>query len=165
MRTCLYKTLVSSIKNPFKVIQHFIRLYAGLVAAAQQGSDMNAVSYIVEMLVECYQKEYEQAVQEHDRQVCRLGVASPEENEHLEYSKTPINLLIFIAYLYAFNLTTSTLLVDLLKECAQRFTELDVEEIFMVMKISGFKLRGDTPADLKDLILSIKQNADKEEWK
>lgn len=35
----------------------------------------------------------------------------------------------------------------------------------MVMKISGFKLRGDTPADLKDLIFSIKQNADKEEWK
>ena len=77
MRTCLYKTLVSSIKNPFKVIQHFIRLYAGLVAAAQQGSDMNAVSYIVEMLVECYQKEYEQAVQEHDRQVCQLGDSSP----------------------------------------------------------------------------------------
>jgi singapore isolate B (sub-type 7) whole genome shotgun sequence assembly, scaffold_1 len=56
-------------------------------------------------------------------------------------------------------------LLDLLKECAEHFTELDIESIFVVMKIAGFKLRGDSPSDLKDLILAIKQKADSDEWK
>ena len=33
------------------------------------------------------------------------------------------------------------------------------------MKIVGFKLRGDSPGELKDLILSIKEKADVEPWK
>ena len=59
------------MKNPFKVIQHFIRLYAGLVAAAQKESDTNAVSYIVENVIENYEKEYTKAVEEHNEQVNR----------------------------------------------------------------------------------------------
>lgn len=51
------------------MIQHFIRLYAGLIAAAQQSSDMNAVSFTVEKIVECYESEYEAAIEEHDHQV------------------------------------------------------------------------------------------------
>ena len=33
------------------------------------------------------------------------------------------------------------------------------------MKICGFKLRGDCPGDLKDLILLIKEKADSDAWK
>ena len=56
------------------MIQHFIRLYAGLIAEAQQSSDMNAVSFTVEKIVEYYESEYELAVQEHENQVdnCRV---------------------------------------------------------------------------------------------
>ena len=88
-----------------------------------------------------------------------------QSNEHVEYTKNSVNIIVFIAYLYVFNLTTSTLLLDLLKECAEHFTELDIESIFVVMKIAGFKLRDDSPSDLKDLILAIKQKADSDEWK
>ena len=35
----------------------------------------------------------------------------------------------------------------------------------MTMKIGGFKLRGDSPADLKDVILLIKEKADSDDWK
>lgn len=56
-------------------------------------------------------------------------------------------------------------MVDLLKEAAERFTELDVQLVYMVMKIAGFKLRGDSPSDLKDVILAIKAHADSDEWK
>ena len=73
--------------------------------------------------------------------------------------------MVFIAYLYSLNLTTATLIVDLMKECAERFTELDVEMIFFTMKIVGFKLRGDAPGDLKDIILAIKKQAEMEQWK
>ena len=83
----------------------------------------------------------------------------------VEYSKTPINLMLLLAFFYYDGLTTSTLLTNLLTESAKRFTELDVECIFVLMKIVGFKLRGDAPGELKDIILSIKEKADVEPWK
>ena len=126
---------------------------------------MNAVSFTVEKIVECYESEYELAVQEHENQVDNCRVITRQANEHVEYTKNSVNILVFVAYLYVFNLTTSALLLDLLKECTERFTELDIESLFIVMKIAGFKLRGDSPSDLKDLILAIKQKADSDEWK
>ena len=69
MRTFLFNTIYAAMKNPFKVIQHFIRLYAGLIAAAQRDSDANAVSYTVENIVENYEREYTKAVKEHDENV------------------------------------------------------------------------------------------------
>ena len=83
----------------------------------------------------------------------------------VEYSKTPINLMLLLAFFYYNGLITSTLLTNLLMECASHFTELDIECIFVLMKIVGFKLRGDSPGELKDLILSIKEKADVEPWK
>lgn len=83
----------------------------------------------------------------------------------MEYSKTPVNIFVLLAYFYFYNLLTSTLVVDLLKEGAKRFTEMDVEIIYTTMKICGFKLRGDCPGDLKDLILLIKEKADSDAWK
>ena len=76
-----------------------------------------------------------------------------------------MNIFVLLAYFYFYNLLTSTLIVDLLKEGAKRFTEMDVEIIYTTMKICGFKLRGDCPADLKDLILLIKEKADSDAWK
>ena len=81
------------------------------------------------------------------------------------YSKTPINLMLLLAFFYYNGLITSTLLTNLLMESASHFTELDIECIFVLMKIVGFKLRGDSPGELKDLILSIKEKADVEPWK
>lgn len=76
-----------------------------------------------------------------------------------------MNIFILLVYFFFYNLLTSTLIFDLLKQCATRFTELDIEIIFMTMKIGGFKLRGDSPADLKDVILLIKEKADSDDWK
>lgn len=83
----------------------------------------------------------------------------------VEYSKTPINLMLLLAFFYYNGLITFTLLTNLLMESASHFTELDIECIFVLMKIVGFKLRGDSPGELKDLILSIKEKADVEPWK
>ena len=67
--------------------------------------------------------------------------------------------------MYCYNLLTYHILVDLLKTCIDRFTELDIEAIATVMKIAGFKLRSDSPSDLKDVILAIKEKADSDTWK
>ena len=83
----------------------------------------------------------------------------------MEYSKTPVNIFVLLAYFYFYNLLTSTLVVDLLTEGAKRFTEMDVEIIYTTMRICGFTLRGDCPGDRKDLILIIKDTADSDAWK
>ena len=69
VRECLYQQILSASKNHVKVIHHFIRLYAGLLAAAQHESDMNVISYSVENVVFAYEKEVKQAIDEHDNNV------------------------------------------------------------------------------------------------
>ena len=44
----------------------------------------------------------------------------------VEYSKTPINLMLLLAFFYYNGLITSTLLTNLLMESASHFTELDI---------------------------------------
>lgn len=51
------------------MIPHFVRLYAGLIAAVQHESDLNVVSFFVENVVLLVEKEYQKAVEEHDRAV------------------------------------------------------------------------------------------------
>ncbi|KAK8823689.1 hypothetical protein WA577_002608, partial [Blastocystis sp. JDR] len=155
MRQALFDTIIAASRNAFKVIPHFVRLYAGMVAAVQHESDLNAVSFFVENVVLLVEAEYKKAVEEHDR----------SSDLMVEYSKTPINLMLLLAFFYYNGMITSTLLTNLLMESASHFTELDIECIFVLMKIVGFKLRGDSPGELKDLILSIKEKADVEPWK
>ena len=52
-----------------KVIHHFIRLYSGLIAVAQQQSDMNCVSFTIEKVVSNFEIEVQKAIEEHDTDV------------------------------------------------------------------------------------------------
>ena len=69
VRQALFNTILSASKNAFKVIPHFIRLYAGIVSAIQHESDLNAVSFFVENVVLLVEQEYAKAVEEHDQSV------------------------------------------------------------------------------------------------
>lgn len=69
VRSSLYTTVIAATKNQFKIIHHYIRLYAGLIAAAQHESDMNVVSYITENVVNLFEAECQNAIAEHDTNV------------------------------------------------------------------------------------------------
>lgn len=69
VRDCLFKQITAATKNDFKIIHHFIRLYAGLIAVAQHQSDMNCVSYSVENIVLLFEEVMKKAIEEHDAQV------------------------------------------------------------------------------------------------
>lgn len=69
VRSNLYTTIIAATKNQFKIIHHYIRLYAGLIAAAQHESDMNVVSFITENVVNLFEAECENAINEHDTSV------------------------------------------------------------------------------------------------
>ena len=73
--------------------------------------------------------------------------------------------MLLLCYVYSYNLLGYQLIVDLIKESIEQFTELDIEMIYVLMKIIGFKLRSDSPGDLKDIILAIKEKADVDPWK
>lgn len=69
VRECLFKQIAAAAKNDFKIIHHFVRLYAGLMAVAQHQSDMNCISYCVENIVLLFESEMKKAVEEHDAHV------------------------------------------------------------------------------------------------
>ena len=69
VRNSLYDTIIAATRNDFKVIHHYIRLYAGLIAAAQHESDMNVVSYFTENVVNLFERECTTAIDEHNTNV------------------------------------------------------------------------------------------------
>ena len=69
VRNSLYDTIIAATRNDFKVIHHYIRLYAGLIAAAQHESDMNVVSYFTENVVNLFERECTKAIDEHNTNV------------------------------------------------------------------------------------------------
>ena len=69
VRECFYQQVLAASRNSVKVIHHFIRLYSGLIAVAQQQSDMNCVSYTIEKVVTDFETEVQKAIEEHDTYV------------------------------------------------------------------------------------------------
>lgn len=72
VRECFYQQVLAASRNSVKVIHHFIRLYTGLIAVAQQQSDMNCVSFTIEIVVAAFEEEVKKAIEEHNSQVENL---------------------------------------------------------------------------------------------
>ncbi|KAF5270160.1 hypothetical protein FQR65_LT05640 [Abscondita terminalis] len=69
------------------------------------------------------------------------------------------NIVLVIAQLYNFKIIQAQLIYEMLHILADRFSEIDIECILLVLKSIGFTLRKDDPLALKKLILSLQNRA------
>ncbi|XP_071477720.1 nucleolar MIF4G domain-containing protein 1-like [Diadema antillarum] len=69
------------------------------------------------------------------------------------------NIVMLIVHLFNFRLVHCTLIYDLIRRLAERFTERDIELLLQILKCAGTTLRKDDPASLKDIILLIQGKA------
>ena len=75
------------------------------------------------------------------------------EEKHLE------NYAMFLCQLYAFRVTTSLVIFDVLNILANTFDAKSVDIIVLILRSVGFILRKDDPNKLKNLILLIQSSA------
>lgn len=75
---------------------------------------------------------------------------SPDEGKQLD------NLLVILASLYNYGVTSACLAINILEKLSDRFSSKDIELITKFLRTTGASLRRDEPTFLKQLILNIK---------
>eukprot|EP01117_Protostelium_nocturnum_P009064 TRINITY_DN324_c0_g1_i3.p1 TRINITY_DN324_c0_g1~~TRINITY_DN324_c0_g1_i3.p1 ORF type:complete len:485 (-),score=107.07 TRINITY_DN324_c0_g1_i3:23-1477(-) len=67
------------------------------------------------------------------------------------------NLLILLTHFYNFQVVHCVLIYDLIKILLNRFKELDLELLLLLLKNCGFQLRSDDPSALKEIVLIVQK--------
>ena len=83
------------------------------------------------------------------------------EEVHGGDERKATNLAVFLAYLFLFEVTSSTLLYGLLEQLAASFADDDIHIISVVTDYAGSKLRSDDPVKLKGLIEKLQDSKSK----
>ncbi|CAH1776366.1 unnamed protein product, partial [Owenia fusiformis] len=65
------------------------------------------------------------------------------------------NMVILLCHMYSFGLVGNVLVYDLIRTLTERFNEIDIELVLLVMKHVGFTLRKDDAMALKEVMLKI----------
>ncbi|KXS18677.1 ARM repeat-containing protein [Gonapodya prolifera JEL478] len=73
------------------------------------------------------------------------------------------NLVTVVAWMYDFGIVSSVLIYDFVKMFIKSLAELDVELLLRVLKVAGFRLRGDDPVALKEIINLLNEEVKKRE--
>merc|ERR1712223_1047970 len=83
----------------------------------------------------------------------KIGDIEVCENRYLE------NHAMFLCQLYAFRVTTNSLIFHILNKLADIFNTKAIELIVIILRSIGFLLRKDNPENLKTLIIKIQSNS------
>jgi nucleolar MIF4G domain-containing protein 1 len=89
-----------------------------------------------------------------------------ENSSYLLENKTLDNLVLFLCYLYNFKITSSNLIVDLIKNhlteelVVEKMDKIEktIDVILVILRSAGFLLRKDDPINLKEIILKLQTN-------
>jgi len=133
-----------------------IPLYAAVLASIHLKST-TVGSYFLESLTALFLHKHERA-----RDSCNIARSNiGREEHHLQniYSKESSNLILFLSYLYNFDVVYCNFIYDVVKDLISAFTEVDVEALLLIIEHSGFKLLSDDPKSLKSIVLLLKERA------
>ncbi|KAK4873571.1 hypothetical protein RN001_012931 [Aquatica leii] len=139
LTTLLMDSLVTPVLTPERLLLEHILLVA--VLHANVGTEVGA--HFLQVAVKKYDWLFRQK--------------NSVENKVLD------NIVCVIAQLYNYKIVQAQLIYEILHKLSDRFTEVDIECILLVLKSIGFALRKDDPLALKKLILSLQEKANNAE--
>ncbi|KAJ3209991.1 suppressor of glycerol defect [Dinochytrium kinnereticum] len=136
-------SILSFISDHANLLDSFVMTYAAFISLLFTTIGVDFAAHVIQTAVERYEKAIGQKHTEED---------APEQ------SKKATNLASLVAHLYLFHIVSARLVFDIIKDCVSRASELDVEVILKVLRISGYQIRTDDPTALKDIV-SLVQGA------
>ncbi|ODV95242.1 hypothetical protein PACTADRAFT_42973 [Pachysolen tannophilus NRRL Y-2460] len=90
-----------------------------------------------------------------------------ENNPDKMKNKELVNLISILGYCYIFGLISCKILYDVIKQklisSSTDITELKIEMLLQLIKISGSQMRSDDPSSLKDIILNLTRKINDQE--
>ena len=84
-----------------------------------------------------------------------LNTADRESRE--AESKQICNLMLFLGYLYNFNIVHCSFIYDIIRHLIEHFAEVEIECLLLLLSHCGKSLRSDDPMALKEIVLAVQK--------
>lgn len=123
------KTILDSVVSQGRLLDTFVYLHAALVAALHRLQGVDFGAHFIQTLVERLDKTADQ--------------------------KEAENTVTFLTAIYAFQVVSSKLLFDLIREKVDALSENNAGIILKIVRGSGNQIRSDDPSALREIILSV----------
>ncbi|KAF2445735.1 hypothetical protein P171DRAFT_472423 [Karstenula rhodostoma CBS 690.94] len=136
--TTLIDLLIDMLADPTTLIDTFLILHAGFIAAVYKivGPDFGA--QMLERIVLEFDKHY---------QPNKDGIG-----------KHTTNLTSVLAELYCFQVVGCKLIFDYIKLFLDELSEINTELLLRIVRVSGSQLRQDDPSSLKDIVILLQKS-------
>ena len=160
---CLWKNIQNACIPPHMIMSGLIPLYIGAMAGVHWlGGDGiqlggNLVEWSVVRLFDSLTKGRQSKPNNLELEEEEDG----QQQQHDMINKEASNLLLIVCYLYNYGVIHCTLIYDLVRDFIKNFTEIDVESLLLILSHCGQQLRSDDPSSLREIVLLVKERAQK----
>ncbi|KAJ3285504.1 suppressor of glycerol defect [Blyttiomyces sp. JEL0837] len=134
--------LIGFIGDHANLLDSFVMTYTGIITLLYNIIGLEFGAHFIQTTVELYNKSISE-------------ITSSTTTLEGQDSKRATNLVTLICYLYSFGVVACPIVYDLIRECIQRMTELDVEIILKILRVAGQTMRSDDPSALKDIVTLV----------
>jgi nucleolar MIF4G domain-containing protein 1 len=141
VNTTLVDLLMGMLSDPSALIDSFLILHAGFIAAVYKvvGPDFGA--QIVERIVSEFDQHY--------------------ESNKKGSGKQTTNLMSLVAELYTFQVIGSNLVFDYVRYFLDELTDINTELLLRIVRAAGPQLRQDDPTAMKDIVVLLQKSVAK----
>ena len=138
VNTTLIDLLIDMLSDPSALLESFIILHAGFIAAVYKviGPDFGA--QIVERIVAEFDKHYQ-----------------PNKDGA---GKQTTNLMSVVSELYTFQVIGSNIVFDYIRFFLNELSEINTELLLRIVRAAGPQLRQDDPTALKDIVVLLQKS-------
>jgi len=137
----LVDLLIGMLSDPTALLDTFLNLHAGFIAAIYKviGPDFGA--QMVERIVAEFDQHYQ-----------------PNKDGH---GKQTSNLISVVAELYTYQVIGSNIVFDYIRFFLDELTEINTELLLRIVRAAGPQLRQDDPTSLKDIVVLLQKSVAK----
>ncbi|KXN88612.1 Suppressor of glycerol defect protein 1 [Leucoagaricus sp. SymC.cos] len=138
--------VIEGISSHSMLLDSYVVLHAALISSLHKIIGVEFAAHFVQNVVQNYECHH---------QTLQSSESDPpvESQEQETKGKECSNLMVLLSELYNFQVISSVLVFDLVRQLLQSdLTEFDVELLLKLMRNSGQQLRQDDPSALKDII-------------
>ncbi|KAM9913894.1 hypothetical protein OXX69_001137 [Metschnikowia pulcherrima] len=129
--------IMDSVIQQGRLLDTFVYLHSALVVAIYRIQGVDFGAHFVQTLVE------------------RLEAARSDSQK----SKEALNTASLLSSVYTFQLVSSKLLYDMIRDLIQDLSEENAEILLKIIRTSGNQMRGDDPSALKEIVLQVNKSA------
>ena len=149
---CLWENVFNASVDRPSLMTGMIPVYVACLAGVhvQSGDNVQLGSYLMEHVVTKLWL---------DLQASRIQCTDTEttNNDDVLVNRQICNLMLVLCYLYNYSIVHSTFMYSVIRHLIEKFTELDVELLLLILSHCGQSLRSDDPSSLKEIVLMVQK--------